>query len=155
MKKISMFSFLLCLFFISCKKDVQVKSESAGIKSINGIKNNASASSNHQAITITAVYDFSTFPDLAGTFTTSGALSISGSSTMHVGPNTNGVRAHCIVVLVTSDGTITIHQQCEFSTSPAKGEWEIVSGTGAYTNLKGNGSLLMPPNTEAMTGVIY
>src|SRR5438045_4900075 len=29
-------------------------------------------------VTITAVYDFSTFPDVTGTFTTSGALTISG-----------------------------------------------------------------------------
>jgi hypothetical protein len=67
----------------------------------------------------------------------------------------NGVRAHCVVVLVTSDGTITIHQECVFTTNPPQGRWEIVSGTGAYANLKGNGSLTMPPNTEAMTGTIY
>jgi hypothetical protein len=155
MKKIWMLSSLICLFFISCHKDVGVKSESTSIKSLDGIKNNASSSANHQAVTITAVYDFSTFPDLSGTFTTTGALTISGASTMHVGPNENGNRAHCVVVLYATDGTITIHQECEFATSPPKGQWEIVSGTGAYANLKGNGSLLMPPNTEAMTGVIY
>jgi hypothetical protein len=106
-------------------------------------------------VTITAVYDFSTFPNVSGTFTTSGALTISGTSTMDVGPNINGTRAHCVVTLVTSDGTITIHQECVFATNPPQGRWEIVSGTGAYANLKGNGSLTMPPNTEAMTGVIY
>ncbi|MFL5787734.1 MAG: hypothetical protein ACJ748_06755 [Flavisolibacter sp.] len=155
MKKMWIFNFLVCFLFFSCQKEAVVKSESTGIKSINGIKNNASASSNHQAVTITAVYNFSTFPDVAGTFTTSGALSISGTSTMHIGLNANGVRGHCVVVLVTTDGTITIHQECEFSTSPPKGQWQIVSGTGAYSNLKGNGSLLMPPETEAMSGVIY
>jgi hypothetical protein len=107
-------------------------------------------------VTITAVYDFSTFPNVTGTFTTSGALTISGVSTMHVEPNINGVRAHCVVTLIPSDGsgTIIIDQQCQFASSPPKGRWEIVDGTGAYVNLNGNGSLTMPPFTEAMTGVI-
>jgi hypothetical protein len=106
-------------------------------------------------VTITATYDFSTFPDVTGTFTTSGALTISGDSTMHVGPNLNGTIAHCVVTLIASDGTIIIHQECQFATDPAEGRWEIVSGTGAYANLYGNGSLTMPDDEEAMTGVIY
>ena len=84
---------------------------------------------------------------------------------MAVGLNVNGIRAHCVVTLIPSDGsgTIIIDQQCQFATSmPApyptgqgKGRWEIVSGTGAYANLNGNGSLTMPANEEAMTGYIY
>jgi hypothetical protein len=95
-------------------------------------------------VTITAVFDFSTFPDVTGTFTTSGALAISGVATMHVELNANGTRAHCVVTLIASEGTIIIHQECQFATDPAKGRWEIVSGTGAYENLRGNGPLLMP-----------
>jgi hypothetical protein len=119
-------------------------------------------------VTITAVYDFSTFPNVAGTFTTTGGLNISGASTMNVGLNFNGIRAHCVVTLIASNGTIIIDQQCQFATSmPApyptgqgKGRWEIVGGTGAYANLFGNGSLTMPTNAqgfpeEAMTGFIY
>ena len=117
-------------------------------------------------VTITAAYDFSNFPNVTGTFTTSGALTISGASTMHVDANVNGIRAHCVVTLIPSDnsGTIIIDQECQFATSmPApyptgqgKGRWEIVGGTGAYANLNGNGSLTMPPPlNEAMTGVIY
>ena len=108
-------------------------------------------------VTITAVYDFSTFPDVTGTFTTTGALTISGVSTMHVDLNPfNGTRAHCVVTLFPSNGgTIIIDQQCQFASPTPKGRWEVVSGTGAYANLYGNGSLTMPPNTEAMTGVIY
>src|SRR5437588_12601048 len=116
-------------------------------------------------VTITAAYDFSTFPNVTGTFTTTGALTISGTSTMAVGLNVDGIRAHCVVTLTPSDnsGTIIIDQQCQFATSmPApyptgqgKGRWEIVGGTGAYANLNGNGSLTMPGNEEAMTGVIY
>ena len=106
-------------------------------------------------VTITGTFDYSTFPDVTGTFTTTGALTISGDTTMHIGPNYNGTRAHCVVTLIAPDGVIIIHQECVFATSPPQGRWEIVSGTGAYANLKGNGSLLMPENTEAMTGVIY
>jgi hypothetical protein len=116
-------------------------------------------------VTITATYDFSTFPNVAGTFTTSGALTISGTSTMNIGVlgGPNGTVAHCVVTLVASDGIIIIDQQCQFATSmPApyptgqgKGRWEIVGGTGAYANLFGNGSLTMPGNEEAMTGFIY
>ena len=118
----------------------------------------ASAAPTPVPVTITATFDFSTFPDVAGTFTTSGALTISGVATMHIDFNFNQIRGHCVVKLIPSDGTgtITIHQECQFGTSPPKGRWEIVSGTGAYANLNGNGSLLMPPPLiEAMTGFIY
>jgi hypothetical protein len=106
-------------------------------------------------VTITAVYDFSTFPDVFGTFTASGAINASGTTEMVISGNQNGVIAHCIVTLTAPNGTITIHQRCEFSTNPPKGQWNVISGTGAYANLKANGSLLMPPNTEAMEGTVY
>ena len=115
-------------------------------------------------VTITAVFDFSTFPDVTGTFTTTGGLTISGPATMHVDLNPfnalnplNGIRAHCVVILMPSPGnSIIIDQECQFATSPPKGRWEIVGGTGAYANLNGHGSLTMPPPlVEAMTGVIY
>ena len=106
-------------------------------------------------VTITGVYDFSTFPYVTGTFTTTGALIISGVSTMLIGPNFNGTIAHCVVTLFAPLGNIIIDQECQFATNPPKGRWEIVSGTGAYANLNGNGSLTMPGNEEAMTGFIY
>ena len=106
-------------------------------------------------VTITAVYDFSTFPNVSGTFTTGGALTISGTTTMDINLNGNGIRGHCVVVLTAPNGTITIHQECTFGPPIPKGQWQIVGGTGAYANLRGNGSLLMPPNTEAMEGTIY
>ncbi len=115
----------------------------------------SASASTRTPVTITATYDFSTFPDVTGTFVTSGALTISGDTTMHIGPNYNGTIAHCVVTLIAPDGVIIIHQQCQFATSPPAGRWEIVSGTGAYANLRGNGSLTMPDDQEAMTGVIY
>ena len=135
-----------------------------GLSSPQSFKVNAATASNAAKkgpVTITAVYDFSTFPNVKGTFTSTGALQMSGASTMDIGLNENGIRAHCVVVLTPDDGsgTITIHQECEFAIAPPypenRGQWQVVSGTGAYTNLKGNGSLTMPPATEAMTGTIY
>ena len=107
-------------------------------------------------VTITAAYDFSTFPNVTGTFTTTGALTISGLATMHVDFLNASTTAHCVVTLIAPNGTIFIDQQCQFASPTPKGRWEIVSGTGAYANLNGNGSLTMPPPfVEAMTGVIY
>ncbi len=98
----------------------------------------ASATPMPVPVTITATFDFTGFPNVTGTFTTSGALTISGPATMHVDLNYNGTRAHCVVTLIAPLGK------------------EIVSGTGAYANLNGNGSLTMPPPlVEAMTGFIY
>ena len=107
-------------------------------------------------VTITATFDFTNFPNVSGTFTTTGALTISGPATMHVDFLNASTTAHCVVTLFAPNGTIYIDQQCQFATSPPKGRWEIVGGTGAYANLNGNGSLTMPPPLiEAMTGVIY
>lgn len=106
-------------------------------------------------VTITASFTETSTLTWIGTFTTSGALDISGDAIMVINPNVNGTRAHCEITLTTSDGTIIIHEECQFATQPYKGRWEIVDGTGAYVNLRGNGSLSMPDNEEAMVGVIY
>jgi hypothetical protein len=104
-------------------------------------------------VTITAVFTGGVFPNLTGTFTTTGALTVSGTVAMAIGLNSNGERAHCVLELTATDGTITIHQECV--NHLLQGRWEIVSGTGTYANLRGNGPLTMPPGTEAMIGVIY
>src|SRR5260370_32459806 len=67
-----------------------------------------SVSANPTPVAITGVYDFSTFPDVTGTFTTTGALTISGPTTMHIGLNENDTRAHCVVTLIAPDGVIII-----------------------------------------------
>ncbi len=108
-----------------------------------------------------AISIYAAFPTadlhVTGTFTATGSLNVSGVAVMDVVPNANGMRAHCVLTLTADDGsgTITIHQACQFASAPIKGVWEIVSGTGDYANLKGNGSLLMPGNDEDMTGYIY
>ena len=108
-----------------------------------------------------AISIYAAFPTadlhVTGTFTATGSLNVSGVAVMDVDPNANGMRAHCVLTLTADDGsgTITIHQECQFASAPIKGLWEIVSGTGDYANLNGNGSLLMPGNDEDMTGYIY
>lgn len=97
-----------------------------------------------------------------GDFKISGAFESSGRAVMDAAVNVNFKVFHCIWTLTDTKGTITIHEQCETGTFLSKGRWEIVSGTGDYTNLRGNGSALMPPdltgtgiNWEVLTGVIY
>ena len=105
-------------------------------------------------ITINSVYDFSSYP-FPGTFYTHGALEISGTVTMVVEFNSNGNRVHCEYTFVAPQGTFIIHEECIYSTPlQGQGRWEIVSGTGAYTDLKGNGSALMPGNEENWVGFI-
>jgi hypothetical protein len=106
-------------------------------------------------VTITATFTETSTLTWTGYFTTGGALDITGDAIMVINPNMNGTTAHCEITLTTDGGTIIIHEECQFATKPYKGRWEIVDGTGAYTNLRGNGSLSMPDNEEAMVGVIY
>ncbi|HXS57231.1 MAG TPA: hypothetical protein VN726_13965 [Hanamia sp.] len=106
-------------------------------------------------ITIMATYDNPDAPFTGGTFWTSGALMISGTATMAGNPNINFKRAHCEIILTSADGTITIHQECNFATPTPQGRWEIVSSTGVYSGLRANGSLTMPGNSDLMVGSIY
>ena len=107
-----------------------------------------------EPVTITAVYNFLTFPNVSGTFTTGGAWSISGTSTMDITPENNNTHADCEVRLYPSGGgSISIHQECNLIAGV--GKWKITGGTGIYEDLKGKGILTMPPNTEAMSGVIH
>ena len=75
--------------------------------------------------------------------------------------NANAMVYHCVWTLTDNKGgTFILQEYCEMGSTPVKGRWEIVSGTGKYANLRGNGSSLMPdvgdPDTyqEDLTGVI-
>ena len=104
------------------------------------------SSPSHKAglVTITIVG----FPD--GTFTANGALVASGTNFMNVRPSgkSHAGAIHCTNSLVTSTGTFTILMDCQFATST--GTWRITNGTGAYANLKGNGSLIMLINENGV-----
>ena len=106
-------------------------------------------------ITINSSYDFSVYP-AEGTLTISGAFVASGTVTMEYAFNHNFTIAHCLYIFVAPEGTITIREECVFATPlQGQGRWEIVSGTGDYENLRGNGSALMPGNQENWEGFIY
>src|SRR5216110_3200165 len=62
-------------------------------------------------LTITATFDFANFPNVSGTFTTTGALTVSGPATMHVDFLNAITTAHCVVTLIAPNGTIFIDQQ--------------------------------------------
>ena len=114
---------------------------------------NLKANSNSSPVTFTGIYTDGALPTVTGTFTASGAVQTSGTSTMTVHRFANV--AHCSQTLVAPDGTITILSNCQFSTMT--GSWRIVSGTGNYANLHGNGRLVMtfPPGViviEAFSG---
>jgi hypothetical protein len=106
-------------------------------------------------ITINSVYDLSAYP-FQGTYYTHGALEISGTVTMEVHFYTTASILHCLYTFVAPEGTFIIREECVFATPlQGQGRWEIVSGTDAYANLRGNGSALMPGNQENWVGFIY
>jgi hypothetical protein len=97
-----------------------------------------------------------------GHFTMTGAIEAEGEAIMVAAINANGMVYHCIWTLTFGNGDIiTLHEQCEMGSTPVKGRWEIVGGTGDYKDLRGNGSALMPDvgnvniYEEDLTGVIY
>lgn len=103
-------------------------------------------------ITITAVYDFSTYPEVYGRFFTSGAFCIYGSATMKVREYNHGCFATSWVELCTEYGTITIKEKLNLKTNC--GKWQIICGTGKYENLKGHGTLTRSDCTEVLCGVV-
>ncbi len=97
---------------------------------------------------------------LSGTFTSTGAFNISGTSLMDVHPV--GDSAHCTQTMITPEGSFTMHQDC--SNTNMTGSWHIISGTGRYAHLQGSGTLTMmfPPNVptgvlgiDTLTGVVW
>src|SRR5258706_1251966 len=139
LKSILLFTLVTFTILAGCSKSTDLVppsvNNSTSQKTDQTATTNSQNSSSQTAVTITGVFDFSTFPNTTGTFTTSGALTISGPATMFVGVISEPV-AHCVVTLYAPDGIITIHQECNFNTPTPKGQWQIVSGTGAYVNLK-------------------
>jgi hypothetical protein len=86
-----------------------------------------------------------------GPVTATGAINASGTFVMPT--EVHGMALHCIFVLTFPQGTITIRMNCNMVTS--NGQWKVLDGTGAYQNLKGGGSLVMPnENDEILTGTV-
>jgi hypothetical protein len=102
-------------------------------------------------VTITMTITGGVFPTFTGPITTTGDLIPPGEGSMYV--NSFGNVFHCIITLVTSEGKITIREECNKTTF--MGQWQIAEGTGAYVNLRGNGKVMMPRGFEVLEGVIY
>jgi Protein of unknown function (DUF3224) len=126
-----------------------------------------SSAQDHKAREVSIIVPFSftggTFPTFVytGPFTISGAFKASGTAIMVATVNSDFTAYDCMWTFTDENGgTFTLHEVCQAATMPATGRWEILSGTGHYTNLRGNGSALMPDkgdgfSWEVLTGVIY
>jgi hypothetical protein len=118
-------------------------------------------------ITVPFIFAGGSFPDFVytGPFTISGAFEATGTAEMDANVTVYADFSiyDCKWTLTNEDGTIKLHEKCHITASSATGIWEIVSGTGDYANLRGNGSALMPAEYlgvsdeawEILTGVIF
>jgi hypothetical protein len=101
---------------------------------------------------------------LTGTFTATGGLNTSGTHVMVIQPvGTDSI--HCTWTMTTPEGTFIMLQDC-LKPPGMSGRWQIISGTGHYAALRGNGTLTMmfapdpsvPPGAlsiETNTGVVW
>lgn len=136
-------------FFIACKKNPDVIAPIVKENS-DGIASTLKKESKGKATTITVTHLTVLRPfNIGGTFTqTLKDETISGTSLMVVQPiGTDSI--HCTQTMTTSEGSYTMLQYC--SRSNMSGSWHIISGTGEFKHLQGNGTLTMmfPPNVPA------
>src|SRR6266851_6815166 len=107
LKSILLFIAVTFIILTACSKSTDLVTppvnNAAGQSTNQTTTNKSQNSSSQTAVTITGVFDFSTFPNTTGTFTTTGALTISGTATMYVGVISDPV-AHCVVTLYAPDG---------------------------------------------------
>lgn len=85
-----------------------------------------------------------------GNVTLTGAINATGTYTMPT--QVLGMALHCTFILELPQGTITIRMLCNMHT--LNGRWTVLSGTGAYQNLRGGGSLFMPGTEEVLVGTV-
>ena len=86
-----------------------------------------------------------------GTVIISGAFNAVGTYEMPT--QVHGMALHCTFNLTFPNGTITIRMNCNMVTFD--GVWKVLDGTGAYSNLKGEGSLVMPnDDDEILNGTV-
>jgi hypothetical protein len=87
-----------------------------------------------------------------GTVQAGGAINKTGTYVMPT--KVLGMALHCELIVTFPDGTLTIRMNCNMRTS--NGRWKILEGTGAYADMKGQGSLVMPNDVdEILTGYVH
>jgi len=90
-------------------------------------------------------------PVYTGPVDASGAINAIGTFVMPT--EVHGMALHCVFDCTFPNGTITIRMNCNMVTF--NGRWKVLGGTGKYSNLKGEGTLIMPNATdEVLTGVV-
>jgi len=139
LKSMLVFVGVSIIIFMGCKKTDSLVSPSA------------KSTSDAQALRSNSKPTPVTFVLSRGTLTVTGAIETSGTYTMNPVVQTGGA-FHCTNNLATPEGTITALTNCQDGTT---GTWRIVSGTGAYANLQGNGRLVMYAGGETWNGVIF
>ena len=141
------------IILIGCKKEDSFVSPgpSSSILTANAVASNTPEINKPVPVTITMTITGGTFPTYTGPITTTGDLIPQGQGSMYV--NSFGNVFHCTIALVTSEGTLMIREECNKTTF--MGQWQIMEGTGAYVNLRGNGKVMMPRGFEVLEGVIY
>jgi len=149
--------FVGSLLFIGCQKEASTGS-SFGESTLTA-KNTSEAAAQSKSVTFTMDMDFST-NSAFGTFTATGAINTSSAVEFNYNPNGNFITAHNVITLTTNEGTIVMHDACEFAVDKAfpsgRGSWHIVSGSGAYANIGGNGAESFPtPTEDILTGIIH
>ena len=157
MKKIFFFTAITFLTLSSCKKEATTLAKDQTVAESQFQENSAqSALNNNPNVAESNALNSNkptavTFVLIKGSLTITGAIETSGTYTMNPVVQT-GHAFHCTNNLSTPQGTITALTNCYDNST---GTWRIVSGTGAYANLQGNGTLVMYPGGETWTGKIF
>jgi len=142
------------IILTGCRKEdssVSPSSPSSSILTANAAISNTSKTNKPMTVTIMMTITGGTFPTFTGPIITTGDLIPPGEGSMYV--NSFGNVFHCTITLVTSEGTLNIREECNKTTFI--GQWQIMEGSGAYVNLRGNGKVMMPRGFEVLEGVIY
>ncbi len=87
-----------------------------------------------------------------GSYVASSELGTSGTYVMDI--RYFGMAIHCTTTFTPAGGDeFTLYSECQMTT--LTGQWRTISGTGIYTNLSGNGSIIMVPGHENCVGRIF
>lgn len=87
-----------------------------------------------------------------GTYVASPELGTSGTYVMDI--HFFGQAFHCTTTFTPNGGDeFTTFSECQMTT--LTGQWRVISGTGIYSDLKANGSIVMVPRHEMCTGRVF
>ena len=152
-KPISIFSSLilclLALFIWGCSETDVAPAADPSAFDAQALQQDASKADHKLPVTFYTVATGSEGTTYTGTVEIEGAINATGTYVMPT--KTLGQALHCTLILTLPDGTITIRMNCNMVTSD--GRWKVLDGSGAYEDLHGGGSLVMPDDVrEILSG---